>query len=93
MLKTQDLGYVHTQRSADERRAAKLRESLHMLEAGPRNKHTIFFDSEKEAQRCVAGVFALTLFRVCCVFVSVCVPVFVFEFEVCRVVTVPLSRI
>ncbi|CAN0035895.1 unnamed protein product [Ectocarpus sp. 12 AP-2014] len=50
MLKTQDLGYVSTHRSADERKAAKLRESLHMLEAGPRNKHTIFLDSEKEAK-------------------------------------------
>lgn len=50
MLKTQDLGYVSMHRSADERKAAKLRESLHMLEAGPRNKHTIFFDSEKEAK-------------------------------------------
>lgn len=55
MLKTQDLGYVHTQRAADERKAAKLRESLHMLEAGPQNKHTIFFDSEKEAKRYVRG--------------------------------------
>lgn len=51
MLKTQDLGYVSTRRSADERRAAKLRESLHMLDAGPRNKHTVFFDSEKEAKQ------------------------------------------
>lgn len=51
MLKTQDLGYVSTHRSADEKKAAKLRESLHMLDAGPRNKHTIFFDSEKEAKK------------------------------------------
>lgn len=57
MLKTQDLGYVSTQRSADERKAAKLRQSLHMLEAGPRNKHTIFFDSEKDAKRYVQCAF------------------------------------
>ena len=50
-MKTQDLGYVSTHRSADERKAAKLRESLHMLEAEPCNKHTIFFDSEKEAKK------------------------------------------
>ncbi|CAM9538676.1 unnamed protein product [Ascophyllum nodosum] len=51
MLKTQDLGYVSTKRSADERKAAKLRESLHLLDAGPRNKHTVFFDTEEEAKR------------------------------------------
>lgn len=62
MLKTQDLGYVHTQRAADERKAAKLRESLHMLDAGPKNKHTIFFDSEEEAKR---FVFA-SCYDVCC---------------------------
>lgn len=54
VLKTQDLAYVQTQRSSDERKAAKLRESLHMLDAEPQNKHTIFFDSEKKARRCVA---------------------------------------
>lgn len=50
-MKTQDLGYVQTKRSQDERQAAKLRESLHMLGAQPQNKHTIFFDSEEDAKR------------------------------------------
>ena len=60
MMKTQDRGYISTKRSADERKAAKLQESLHMLDAGAKNKHTIFFDTEEEAKRCVTLPFVAT---------------------------------
>ncbi|CAM9158500.1 unnamed protein product [Discosporangium mesarthrocarpum] len=51
VMKTQDLRYVLTKRAEDEKKADKLRESLHFLDAGPRNKHTIFLDTEEEAER------------------------------------------
>ncbi|CAM9653236.1 unnamed protein product [Choristocarpus tenellus] len=50
LMKTQDLGYVATKRAEEERKVDKLRETLHFLDAGPRNKRKIFFESHDEAR-------------------------------------------
>ena len=51
VFKTQDSAFVRHKRSADMRKAEKLRASLSFVDAGgTMNKHTVFVDTEEEAQ-------------------------------------------
>ncbi|CAM9331749.1 unnamed protein product [Phaeothamnion confervicola] len=49
LLKTQDVAYVNMKRAADEKKVERMKETLHGITETPRNKHTIFVDSEKKA--------------------------------------------
>ncbi|KAF1325874.1 U3 small nucleolar rna-associated protein, partial [Globisporangium splendens] len=51
VLKTQDLAYLHMKRSVDLRKAEKLNERLHFIDAaGKSNKHVVFVDSKDEVE-------------------------------------------
>ena len=46
-MKTQDVGYVQTARQAESARVERLRAGLHMLDAKPKNTHTLFVEDEE----------------------------------------------
>uniref|UniRef100_K3WAT9 U3 small nucleolar RNA-associated protein 11 n=1 Tax=Globisporangium ultimum (strain ATCC 200006 / CBS 805.95 / DAOM BR144) TaxID=431595 RepID=K3WAT9_GLOUD len=51
VLKTQDLAYLHMKRAVDLRKAEKLNEGLHFIDAaGKDNKHVVFVDSKDEVE-------------------------------------------
>lgn len=50
VLKTQDLAYLHMKRSVDLRKAEKLNEGLHFIDAPKGNKHTVFVDSREQLE-------------------------------------------
>uniref|UniRef100_A0A7R9TM75 U3 small nucleolar RNA-associated protein 11 n=1 Tax=Prasinoderma coloniale TaxID=156133 RepID=A0A7R9TM75_9VIRI len=56
LMKTQDVGYVTTARLAEKKRLERLQSQLHMLggakgdaKGKPKNKHTLFVETEEEA--------------------------------------------
>ncbi|XP_041352576.1 probable U3 small nucleolar RNA-associated protein 11 [Gigantopelta aegis] len=52
MMESQDLRYVNFKRTTEHRKIEKLKSTLHLIDAEdkPKNKHTIFVDSEKEVK-------------------------------------------
>lgn len=48
VLKTQDLAYLHMKRSVDLRKAEKLNDALHFIDAPKGNKHVVFVDSDAQ---------------------------------------------
>eukprot|EP00158_Paraphelidium_tribonemae_P010416 Partr_v1_DN7574_c0_g1_i1_m74376 putative U3 small nucleolar RNA-associated protein len=55
VLKTQDKGYVQTQKSAEDKKIEKLQASLHLIAAAgaggaPPNRHTVFVDDAEAAE-------------------------------------------
>jgi U3 small nucleolar RNA-associated protein 11 len=56
LMKDQDLSYIRMQKQKDSKRAEKLQASLHMLDTtdesgtSSKRKHTVFVDSQEEAQ-------------------------------------------
>ncbi|TMW60042.1 hypothetical protein Poli38472_000084 [Pythium oligandrum] len=48
VLKTQDLAYLHMKRAVDLRKAEKLTQGLHFIDAPKNNKHTVFVDSSED---------------------------------------------
>ena len=51
LMKTQDLNYIHHRKSEDDRKAAKLRQSLHMIGDRKSRSHKIFVDNEQEIKK------------------------------------------
>lgn len=52
LMQSQDTRYINYKRSAETKKIARLKGTLHMLdtEDKPRNKHTVFVDSKKQAR-------------------------------------------
>ncbi|KAJ0406284.1 hypothetical protein P43SY_007072 [Pythium insidiosum] len=48
VLKTQDLAYLHHKRAVDLRKAEKLTQSLHFVDAPAQNRHVVFVDSSDD---------------------------------------------
>eukprot|EP00638_Chattonella_subsalsa_P003997 CAMPEP_0117746524 /NCGR_PEP_ID=MMETSP0947-20121206/7993_1 /TAXON_ID=44440 /ORGANISM="Chattonella subsalsa, Strain CCMP2191" /LENGTH=246 /DNA_ID=CAMNT_0005563855 /DNA_START=138 /DNA_END=875 /DNA_ORIENTATION=- len=51
LLKTQDVAYLTMKKAIDDKKAARLKSTLHGLVEEPLNKHTIFLDSNKDASQ------------------------------------------
>jgi len=49
LMRTQDMKYLTTKAQIDAKKAERLKESLHFIGAAPRNTHTVFVDSAREA--------------------------------------------
>lgn len=50
MLKTQDLGYITTKKSADDSKIRKLKENLHLIGEQKVKNHKVFVSSEEELE-------------------------------------------
>ena len=51
LMKTQDMGYIAHRKAVDERKAEKLRSTLHLIGDKKAKAHKIFVDSEKEVKK------------------------------------------
>uniref|UniRef100_A0A7S0UPS3 U3 small nucleolar RNA-associated protein 11 n=1 Tax=Polytomella parva TaxID=51329 RepID=A0A7S0UPS3_9CHLO len=57
LMRTQDVKYLSLKATIDDKKAERMRESLHFIGTPAQNSHTVFVDDEKEVQQFDAATY------------------------------------